>query len=357
LSFSCVVFADDIVTGDYESKADITDRYEGAAEELYMYGLFKGGSNGFDLGSESTKVQAAVMVVRLIGAESEVLKTSFKHPYSDVPAWASNYVGYLYQNGINIADSSTVFGSNKKISLREFLVLVIESLGYEDVNVSSTTEAVFACAVDTGLLVEDEVKELKNTEFDRGTMAYVARQALDTTVADSETTLYDSLNSKGIIQSLPAPDSATKYGSAKEVLSPAVEAAKPSLGETIVAKAKANLGIKYRSGGKSPSTGFDCSGFVGYVMVQSGVWSSQPGNCDGIASKCTKISMSEAKAGDIVFFKGTYKTSNTYSHVGIYLGNGQMIHCASSKGVSISSITSGYWAKHYSCIARPTVLM
>ncbi|MBR5229182.1 MAG: C40 family peptidase, partial [Firmicutes bacterium] len=64
-----------------------------------------------------------------------------------------------------------------------------------------------------------------------------------------------------------------------------------------------------------------------------------------------------AKPGDLVFFSGTYRTSRNYTHVGIYLGNGQFIHSASSQGVTVSSFTSGYWANHYSGVARPTVLM
>ncbi len=191
-------------------------------------------------------------------------------------------------------------------------------------------------------------------------MVYVSRKALNTFIAGTETTLFNDLNSRGIIKSLAAPDDIIRYGNVKEETAHVVQQAsetKPEVGNTIISKAKANLGIRYRSGGKSPKTGFDCSGFVGYAMIQSGVWSAHPGSCDGISSKCTKVSMSQAKPGDVVFFKGTYKTSRTYSHVGIYLGNGKMIHASSSKGISIDSITSGYWAKHYSSIARPTVLM
>ena len=69
------------------------------------------------------------------------------------------------------------------------------------------------------------------------------------------------------------------------------------------------------------------------------------------------VSKAEAKPGDLVFFKNTYKTSKTYTHVGIYLGNNQMIHSATSSGISISNISSGYWGSHYACIARPTAMM
>ncbi len=359
LSFSCIAFADDTVSGDQAGdKADITDLYETAADVLYMHGLFKGGSNGFDLTGDSTKAQAAIMVVRLIGAEDEVLNGSFSHPFSDVPAWASDYVGYLYQKGIDIAESKTALGT-ENIDLDEFLILLIQSLGYDGVTLSSSADDVFDYAIQIGLLTEAEKAQLKDTEFDRGTMVYVAHKALNTRVAGTKTTLFEQLKANGHIKSLPAPDSITKYGNPEET-SVAVQqtaAVNTSIGDTIVSKAKPNLGIRYRSGGKSPGTGFDCSGFVGYVMMQSGVWSSHPGSCDGVASRCTKVSMSDAQPGDIVFFKGTYKTSHAYTHVGIYLGNGQMIHASSSNGISIDNITSGYWANHFSTIARPSTLM
>lgn len=361
LSFSCIAFADDTVSGDQTGdKADITDLYETAADVLYMHGLFKGGSNGFDLTGDSTKAQAAVMVVRLIGAEDEVLNGFFSHPFSDVPAWASDYVGYLYQKGIDIAESETSLGT-KNIDLDEFLVLLIQSLGYDGVTVSSSADDVFDYAIQIGLLTESERAQLNDTVFDRGTMVYVAHKALNTLVSGTKTTLFEQLKANGFIKSLPAPDDITKYGNPKETAvvkeASVTTQIDTSLSNSIISKAKSNIGIRYRSGGKSPKTGFDCSGFVGYVMTQSGVWSSHPGSCDGIASKCTKVTMSEAQPGDIVFFKGTYKTSHTYSHVGIYLGNGQMIHASSSNGISIDKITSGYWSKHYSSIARPSTLM
>ena len=363
LSFSCVSFADDASvssatgTDTVLSNSDITDSYEEAAIQLYMYGLFKGGSNGFDLSSDSTKAQAAVMIVRLLGAESAVLNSSFSHPYSDVPGWASNYVGYLYQHGVDIAKSETVYGASDNITLNEFLVMVLQSLGYEDVSVATPAENVSALVKKTGLLTEDELSQLSGIDFDRGTMVYVSKKALDVAVASTGETLYQTLDSKNKICQLEEPDETVKYGTVQEIITAVAATAKPDKGSTIVSNAKVNLGVRYRGGGKSPSTGFDCSGFVGYTMMQSGVWSSHPGSCDGVYSRCTKISMSEAKPGDIVFFKGTYSSSHTYTHVGIYLGNGQMIHSASSSGVSISSITSGYWANHYSCVARPTALM
>lgn len=352
LSFSCVAFAD-------ETKADITDLYESSADQLYVYGLFKGDVyNGFSLRDESSKLQAAVMVVRLIGAESTVLNSSFSHPYTDVNKWASNYVGYLYSNGIRIAESDSKFGSENNITVVEFVALVLEALGYTGIDVADE-QGVLDYAVSTGLLTEDLIKEISNTEFNRGTMVLISERALEVKLAGKDVTLLEDLKNKRVLKNFPVPTDEIRYGkaaTAKAAADKAAQAAK-NVGNTIVSKAKANMGIRYRSGGKSPSTGFDCSGFVNYSMIQSGVWDRFYGSCDGLITKCTKISRDQAQPGDIVFFTGTYKTSKKYTHVGIYLGNNQMVHASSSKGISVTSINTAYWSSHYSCIARPSVLM
>lgn len=382
LSFSCIAFADetaavskDIKTavsvtesvadasekgtsGSETEDQDITELYADSADELYVYGLFKGGADGFDLKGLSTKAQAAVMVVRLIGAEEEALSGSYSHPYSDVPSWASAYVGYLYDKGITIADDTDKFGSSENIDLNDFLVLVIQALGYDDIDISSEEGRVTAFAKEIDILSDEELDRIAEADFCRGTMAYVARKALDTDVADTEDSLYEILDTQGLIQELPAPDDSVKNGKKKAAppAAPAQSEADKAKRDSIIATAKDYIGVGYRSGGKTPS-GFDCSGFVGYVMMENGVWDSHPGSCVGIASISEKISMDQAKPGDVVLFSGTYRTNKAYTHVGIYLGDGMMIHCSSSRGVTIDSFTSGYWANHYSCIARPNALM
>jgi len=114
-------------------------------------------------------------------------------------------------------------------------------------------------------------------------------------------------------------------------------------GNVIIQEAKNYLGCPYRAGGASPS-GFDCSGFVYYVLKQVGL--SPARTPDSQFSQGTPIEKSQLQPGDIVFFAGTY--SSGISHVGIYAGNGQFIHAPNSRtAVSYSSLTSGYWANHY----------
>ena len=95
----------------------------------------------------------------------------------------------------------------------------------------------------------------------------------------------------------------------------------------MIAEAEKYLGYPYVWGGSSPSTSFDCSGFVCWVINQSGVGSVGRTTAQGIFNHTTPIAPSEAKPGDIIFFTGTYDSGSAVSHVGIYAGNGMMIHC------------------------------
>ena len=116
-------------------------------------------------------------------------------------------------------------------------------------------------------------------------------------------------------------------------------------GSSIVAEAQKYLGYRYTYGGASPSTGFDCSGFVYYVLKQQGL-SPYRTPADQY-NQGTYVAKANLQPGDIVFFAGT-GSSNAISHVGIYAGNGQMIHSPNSRStVSYADITSGYWANHY----------
>ncbi len=96
----------------------------------------------------------------------------------------------------------------------------------------------------------------------------------------------------------------------------------------------------YVWGGSSPSTSFDCSGFVCWVFTNSGVHNLPRTTAQGIYDQCTPVSASEAKAGDIIFFTGTYNSAGAVSHVGIYCGNGVMIHCGDP--IKYASITRAF---------------
>lgn len=113
----------------------------------------------------------------------------------------------------------------------------------------------------------------------------------------------------------------------------------------LIAEAEKYLGYPYVWGGSSPSTSFDCSGFVCYVLTNSGYCDIPRTTAQGIYNKCRPISASEAQPGDIIFFTGTYNSGNPVTHVGIYAGNGMMIHCGDP--IKYSSINTPYWQSHF----------
>ena len=117
----------------------------------------------------------------------------------------------------------------------------------------------------------------------------------------------------------------------------------------LIANAEQYLGTPYVWGGYSPS-GFDCSGFVSYVVNNCGAgFSFGRLTAESWRQQCSIISASQARPGDLIFFQGTYNTSGA-SHVGIYLGDGEMIHCGNP--VKISSINTAYWQQHFYCYGR-----
>ena len=118
----------------------------------------------------------------------------------------------------------------------------------------------------------------------------------------------------------------------------------------LFAEAERYLGYPYVWGGSSPSTSFDCSGFVCYVVTHSGYYNLPRTTAQGIYNQCQHISASEAQAGDIIFFTGTYNSGNPVTHVGIYAGNGQMIHCGDP--IKYTSINTPYWQNHFYAFGR-----
>ena len=120
--------------------------------------------------------------------------------------------------------------------------------------------------------------------------------------------------------------------------------------QALMEEAARYLGYPYVWGGSSPSTSFDCSGFVCWVFTNSGVHNLPRTTAQGIYDQCTPVSAADAKAGDIIFFTGTYNSPGPVSHVGIYCGNGVMIHCGDP--IKYASINAPYWQSHFYSFGR-----
>ena len=118
----------------------------------------------------------------------------------------------------------------------------------------------------------------------------------------------------------------------------------------MISEAEKYLGYPYVWGGSSPSTSFDCSGFVSWVINHCGIgWNVGRLTAEGLRGICTRVSPANAKPGDLIFFQGTYDTVGA-SHVGIYVGNGMMIHCGDP--IQYSNINASYWQTHFLSYGR-----
>lgn len=116
----------------------------------------------------------------------------------------------------------------------------------------------------------------------------------------------------------------------------------------MITEAEKYLGYPYVWGGSSPSTSFDCSGFVSWVINHSG-WNVGRLGAQGLYNICTPVSTSQVQPGDLIFFVGTYDTAGV-SHVGIYVGGGMMIHCGSP--ISYANVNTTYWQSHFYSFGR-----
>ena len=119
---------------------------------------------------------------------------------------------------------------------------------------------------------------------------------------------------------------------------------------TLITEAEKYLGYPYVWGGSNPDTSFDCSGFVSYVLTNSGLVITGRLGAQGLYNVCTPVSKANAQPGDLIFFVGTYDTPGV-SHVGIYVSDGVMIHCGDP--IQYTSINSSYWQQHFYAFGRP----
>ena len=118
---------------------------------------------------------------------------------------------------------------------------------------------------------------------------------------------------------------------------------------TLITEAEKYLGYPYVWGGSSPSTSFDCSGFVSYVLTNSGLCNTGRLGAQGLYNISTPVS--DPQPGDLVFFVGTYDTTGV-SHVGIYVGDGMMLHCGDP--IQYSNLNTSYWQSHFYCVSGNT---
>lgn len=178
--------------------ASYVPRFEEDAVLLKDLGLFKGTDKGFELDRPPTRLEALVMLIRLLGQEQDALNETAGMPFNDVPDWGTSYVAYAYKNGLTMGMNDKEFGSTHQASEQMFVTFVLRSLGYEDENDGSkdfTYEKAVEKAKDTGLLSEDYLI-VQTGEFMRDGCVAISKQALKTTMKNKTDYLIDELIQK-----------------------------------------------------------------------------------------------------------------------------------------------------------------
>lgn len=192
----CLALAAIMLTGPVFAEA----RYTREADILYELGLLKGSESGYELTRECTKVESAVMVVRLLGGEAEALRENNAHPFTDVQGWASPYIGWLYKQRLTTGVSPNVFGAGLKATAQQYSAFLLRALGYSsgkagDFEYQNTLDF----AVIAGLISREQKVDLQSRQFLRDDMVLLSYQALSALLKNEIITLAEKLAAANVI--------------------------------------------------------------------------------------------------------------------------------------------------------------
>lgn len=188
--------------------------YESQAEMLNTLGLFRGTDSGYELDREPQRVEAAVMLVRLLGKEAEALEGTYDHPFTDVPEWADQYIGYMYTNDLTNGVSEDQFGSSDLCDGRMYATFVLRSLGYDDQMGDFTYNDALSFAKTVNILT-DAIEAGFEDGFNRGDMVAISYLALNANLKGEEN---KTLLSKLVEENAVTEDNAKIYTDRIEAL-------------------------------------------------------------------------------------------------------------------------------------------
>lgn len=275
------------------------------SEELLQKGLID--IIGTDEGGEALCVPDKEAIARellsMLGSRTNA--ADLKQVFSALPGWASSLAGTVCADGLSIGGLAPAAASLENGAEPGRFLDLLSAMGF---------------TVKSGMVwtaVDDEPQ-------DQPRLTQLAYTPAEETTAPEEVPEAD-------------PDQAVSAPDIVYEADPYVQA------EEIIACAEKYLGVPYSFGGKTPKA-FDCSGYLIYVFHECG-YEFTAASCQDLYRMSDKVGKDELQRGDLVFFKGTYETS-AISHVGIYLGDGQMIH-AGSKGVCYTDLSLNYWKSHF----------
>lgn len=218
-----------------------TVNYENEAQELKDLGLFQGSNTGFELERAPKRVESAVMLIRLLGLEETVLNGKYSHPFTDVPSWANNYIGYMYENGLTQGIGNNLFGSSDLTDAKSYTTFVLRSLGYNDGKGDFSWSTALDKAIQVGIINSTEKSSLLSKSFLRDDMVHVSYNALSVLLKDSNLRLIDSLVEKSAVDETTVQEKGlasddTIYLTIKRGLDNQYIAAKESLPKEILDK-------------------------------------------------------------------------------------------------------------------------
>lgn len=205
--FLIVVIAILILLAPISYAGSYSPEYEDYAVKLSEIGVFRGTDKGFELDRAPSRQEAAVMFVRLLGAEKDALDKKYSHPFSDV-TWASDYVGYLYHEGLTMGTGSDTFGSEDTMSAASYFTFILRSLGYDDSRGDFSWNKSLEFACEKKLIGDADLAELKEKTFLRDHTAKVSYMALKMPLKGDAGTLVEKLMEMGAIEK----DKAEKIG-------------------------------------------------------------------------------------------------------------------------------------------------
>lgn len=183
----------------HSALAEDSSPYILEAYKLNSVMLLLGTNNGFELLRAPQRVEAAVMLVRLLGGESEALMNSYDHPFTDVPEWADPYVGFLYKNNLTKGIGNNLFDPYSVVDAKTYLTFLMRSLGYSDDNGDFTWEEALSDSLKIELISNREYIILANEEFTRGHMTAMSYNAVNALLKNSDKTLISQLIDLGAV--------------------------------------------------------------------------------------------------------------------------------------------------------------
>jgi len=189
------VYADSSLIGDITTEYD----YEYIADTLKAAGFFKGTTNGYELDRAPSRVEAAVMLVRMLGKETFVQENAFDHPFTDVPSWADAYVGYLYTNGLTSGTSTTTYGSEDMITANQYVTFLLRSLNYDDSAGDFQWNQAVEKAIQIQLITREQADLINGATFLRSHTALLTYLGLKTNAKGTEIPLISILAERGDI--------------------------------------------------------------------------------------------------------------------------------------------------------------